>query len=147
MSAPFIFFKEIVMSEKSENKEEKEVQKGEVGVPAKFTVSRQYKGQKIKGAWYDDDESELKEEGDTEDVIEVMRFPEGVHPAHVSATMGLTINLGDYESAKISVTTTLPCYVEEIDDAFEAAKNYSGTKMLAEKQFIEDTIAKKKRSK
>jgi len=129
----------------SEPKEEvkEDVEQGTIGVPAKFTVSRMYTGGKIQGAWYNDND-ELGEEGETEDVIAVLRFPEGVYPAHVSATMGLTINLGDYESAKISVTTTLPCYAEEIDDAFEAAKNYSGMKMLSEKTFIEDSVIKRK---
>lgn len=112
------------------------------GYPAKLTVSRQYKGE--SSPWYDAEEDE-DEEGETEKVIEVMRFPEGVAPAHVSATMGLTINLGDYESAKISVTTTLPCYAEEIEDAYEAAKNFSGEKMLDEKKFIEDSVIAKKR--
>lgn len=98
-------------------------------LPAKMTLSRNYTG---KGTpWYDEGE-----EGE-EDVVEVKEFPENVEPAHVSATMGMTINLGNYESAKVSVTTTLPCYPEEVEEAYEAAKNFSGKKMLDEKKFIE----------
>ena len=135
-----------MVEEKSEEKKEvsEEEAKMTQGFPVKYTVSKQYTRGRIQGAWYDNEE-EL-EDAETEGVIEVLAFPEGVQPAHVSATMGLTMNLGDYESAKISVTTTLPCYVEEIDDAYEAAKNYSGMKMLAERDFIKETVAKKKRS-
>lgn len=98
-------------------------------LPAKMTLSRNYSGK--HAPWYDEGE-----EGEQE-VIEVKEFPENVEPAHVSATMGMTINLGNYESAKVSVTTTVPCYPEELDEAYEAAKNFSGKKMLDEKKFIE----------
>lgn len=42
-------------------------------------------------------------------------------PAHVRANYGLTINLGNYESARCDVSVTLPCYTEEIDGAFVEA--------------------------
>ena len=76
-----------------------------------------------------------------------MRFPEDIVPAHVSATLGLTINLGNYESAKVSITTTLPCYIEEMEDAFKAAESFSGTKMLEERSFILGALKDKGRSK
>lgn len=43
--------------------------------------------------------------------------------ATVSADMGATINLGDYNSAKINVFISVPCYVTEIDNAFLFARN------------------------
>jgi hypothetical protein len=44
-----------------------------------------------------------------------------VEPAWVKAGYGLTINLGNYESARCDVGVTLPTYVEEIPAAFEEA--------------------------
>jgi hypothetical protein len=43
-------------------------------------------------------------------------------PAHVSVSIGLTHNLGNYESAQTKVSVTLPCYPEEIDEATDAAR-------------------------
>ena len=37
-------------------------------------------------------------------------------PAQVTTALSRTINLGNYESAKISVSVTCPCYKEEIAD-------------------------------
>ena len=53
--------------------------------------------------------------------IQVQRFPVGVHPARVTAKYGLTINLGNYESARVDVGIELPCFVEEKDAAFTFA--------------------------
>lgn len=58
-------------------------------------------------------------EENTETKIEVRRFD--VEPAYVRANYGLTINLGNYESARCDVSVTLPCYVEEIPAAFDRA--------------------------
>jgi len=44
-----------------------------------------------------------------------------VEPAWVKAGYGLTINLGNYESARCDVGVTLPTYVEEIPSAFKKA--------------------------
>lgn len=49
-------------------------------------------------------------------IIEVATFPEGTVPAYVHVGAGRTINLGDYNSLKLDVSITLPCYVEEVDD-------------------------------
>ncbi len=42
-------------------------------------------------------------------------------PALVQAKYGLTINLKNYESARVDASVTLPCYVEEIPAAFNKA--------------------------
>lgn len=52
--------------------------------------------------------------------VEVHTFA-NVPTAQVSITGGLTKSLGDYNSAKVSVTVSLPTYVEELDDAFKVA--------------------------
>ena len=61
----------------------------------------------------------------------------GIHvftttPAEVGVKMGMTINLGDYNSARISVSLSVPCYREEADDAFEWAKRWVNEKTLEE---------------
>lgn len=59
-----------------------------------------------------------EEENEDKD-MEVRRFES--EPAYVRANYGLTINLGNYESARCDVSVTLPCYMEEIDAAFVEA--------------------------
>lgn len=57
---------------------------------------------------------------ETTDVeLEVRRFE--VEPAHVTAEYSMTINLGNFESARCNCSVTLPCYIEEIEPAFEKA--------------------------
>ena len=43
-------------------------------------------------------------------------------PAKVLVSKGLTINLGNYESARVTIGVELPCYVEEVEDATSAAE-------------------------
>lgn len=42
-------------------------------------------------------------------------------PATVTASYGLTLNLGNYESARCDAGVTLPCYREEVESAFKEA--------------------------
>ena len=72
-----------------------------------------------------------------EGTIKPIVFPDGVEPARVSVSLGLTINLGDYESAKISVTCTLPTPVEGLEDAFDAAREFAGTKLIQVKKEVD----------
>jgi len=83
--------------------------------------------------------------GTEEDTFEPVRFAEGVEPARVSVSLGLTLNLGDYESAKISVTCTLPSHVEELEEAFVAARNFAGTKLIEEKKNVDKNLREKGR--
>lgn len=52
-------------------------------------------------------------------------------PAYVSVSLGVTRNLGNYESVKASVIITLPCEPSEveIEATYEAAKAWADTKM------------------
>jgi len=54
-----------------------------------------------------------------EDMILVDAFD--VQPAEVEAKLGLTINLGNYESLRVDAGVKIPCYKEEIDKAQEFA--------------------------
>lgn len=53
--------------------------------------------------------------------LEVRRFE--VEPAYVTAEVGVTKNLGDFESLRVSVRISVPCYVEEIDDTFDVVSD------------------------
>jgi hypothetical protein len=66
----------------------------------------------------------------TDEVLEIHKF--ATQPANVQVEMGMTINLGNYESAKISVCLSVPCYKEEADAAFEYAKRWVEAKTLEE---------------
>jgi hypothetical protein len=56
-----------------------------------------------------------------ERLLEVRTFPEGVTPAQASVLYSFTKNLGNYESVKVSVGVTLPCFAEEIEAAQQQA--------------------------
>lgn len=51
--------------------------------------------------------------------LEIQTFE--VEPAWVKVSYGLTINLGNYESARCDAGVTLPTYVEETEEAFKRA--------------------------
>jgi len=69
--------------------------------------------------------------------LEVQTFD--VQPAMAKVSLGLTINLGNYESARCDAGVELPAYVEELDDAFAKAWK------MAEEQVQEMTKDLKKR--
>jgi len=53
-------------------------------------------------------------------------------PAKVSVGMGLTLNLGNYESARIDVSLVMPCYREEAEAAYTFARNWVEERLTAE---------------
>ena len=73
------------------------------------------------------------EQGD-EGVLAVHDFV--TQPAQVSVTVALNMNLGNYESAKVSVSLTLPCYSEEIDQAYEFAQKWAEERVGKERDLI-----------
>lgn len=54
------------------------------------------------------------------------------NPAMVEIGYGLTLNIGNYESARIDVRIALPCYVEETDQAFAFAKKWTEERIQTE---------------
>lgn len=81
-------------------------------------VHRHYSNPKKDKAMGKDEESEVHAT-----MVETPIFEEGTQPASISVKNGMTINLGNYESARIDVMVTLPCYREEIPQAIEVAKS------------------------
>lgn len=59
------------------------------------------------------------EDKSEEKSLEVQAFE--VEPAYVRAAIGMTINTGNYNSARVDAAVTLPAYVEEISAAYEKA--------------------------
>ena len=64
-----------------------------------------------------------------EEELEVRVFPEGVTPAVASVKVGGTFNTGNYESLRVDVFVSLPCYEEDVEDTLR----YAGE--LAEAKF------------
>jgi len=60
----------------------------------------------------------LDEKDDQE--IEIMPF-EG-ETARVGLDAQMTINLGNYQSAKVGVFLSVPCYIEEVSEVYEVVK-------------------------
>ena len=58
----------------------------------------------------------LGSEKETTKTLRVRKFE--VEPAYVRVNAGLTKSLAPYESLRIDVALTIPCYVEEIDTVF-----------------------------
>lgn len=73
-----------------------------------------------------------------EELIEVSRFPEGVPVAHVTAGGRLTINMDNFESTQIGAEVTLPCVMEELEDAYETAKAFVDAKLNKEAKLLKD---------
>jgi hypothetical protein len=84
-------------------------------LPARATVTRRFPGQ----------DEEVHEED-----LAVHEFI--TEPAKVEVKMGMTINLGNYESARVDVGLVVPCYREEADEAFEWSKKWVNEKTLEE---------------
>lgn len=68
--------------------------------------------------------------------LEVRKFE--VEPATIRASIGMTHNLGNYESARVDAAVTLPCYVEEIEEAFQKAYAIAENKITEMSAEIEE---------
>jgi hypothetical protein len=93
-------------------------------IPTVAFVQRQFfSGKDAKGP------TEVKNE-----TLQVHRFL--TEPAKVSVAMGLTLNLGNYEAARIDVGIITPCYREERDEAYEDSKAWVEARVQKEVQDI-----------
>lgn len=79
--------------------------------------------------------TETYSETHDEEVLSEDRFPEGVEPALVRFSAGLTINLENYESLRLDASVTLPSLPSQIAETFERAAEFVGEK-LAEQQTL-----------
>ncbi len=58
-------------------------------------------------------------------------------PAVVRMQYGVTMNLGNYESVRIDVGISVPCYKEQIEETAEWAKAWVEKRVLAEVQEVQ----------
>ena len=99
--------------------------------PTTITVTKQFKLQ-----------SGEAEASPISETIEVTKFD--TEPAKVHVGFGLTINLGNYESARLDVSIEVPCYKEQADDAYVAAKAWVEARVQEEVAEIKSGTAKSK---
>ncbi len=64
------------------------------------------------------------------------------NPASISVKAGITINLGNYESGRVDVMLTMPCYPEELDSVYEDVKAWVDSRVEHEKREIETAIGR-----
>lgn len=79
---------------------------------------------------------------DESEELEVRGFV--VEPAHVGLRLSHTNNMGNYWSATVQVSMTLPCYVEEREEAFEYTSTFLTDKLQRELAKATDRVAELK---
>lgn len=52
-------------------------------------------------------------------------------PASISIKAGFTKNMGNYESMRVDIMATMPCYVEEIDEAYKQVQDWVDARVNA----------------
>jgi hypothetical protein len=67
---------------------------------------------------------------DEQETLEVRLFQ--TVPAEVGLAFGLTINLGNFEGARVDVSLKMPCYAEEKDDCYEHVLSWVGERVQKE---------------
>jgi hypothetical protein len=72
-------------------------------------------------------EGHLLSEATEEDTIAVHSFI--TTPAEIGVTLGGTINLGNFESARLDITCKIPAYREEIAEAYEYAFKFADERL------------------
>lgn len=84
---------------------------------------------------------EVVTKDDTE-IPEVRRFDTDV--ARIRRGYGLTINMGNYESARVDVQVEVPCYVQDLELADEFASKFAEERIKKEVDSVRGTSSGKK---
>lgn len=63
-------------------------------------------------------------------------------PANVSVKAGATVNLHDYNSGRIDVMLSMPCYIEDIDETFINVKEWVDTRIGEEYRELKKVAGK-----
>lgn len=74
------------------------------------------------------------EETTTEEVIAVHKFV--TEPGKVDFSAGLTVNLGNHEFVRLNVGVVVPTYREELEPAYDFAKQFVTERLKAEVEEI-----------
>lgn len=57
-------------------------------------------------------------------------------PAIVSVRLGTTLNLGNYRSARVEVGISMPCYAEQVGEAYSDALDFVQTRLTQEAEAV-----------
>lgn len=76
------------------------------------------------------DQGKVVDEEQEEKVLRIHKFV--TIPAMVTVRYGLTMNLGNYESARVDVEVTVPCYKEELEEGYAEAVTFVEEKINKE---------------
>jgi len=79
----------------------------------------------------------------SEDRIRIRPF--ATNPATVSVKAGATVNLGNFESARIDVMLSMPCYVEEVNFIYEQVKDWVDDRVQKEYKELKESVEGKAR--
>lgn len=93
-------------------------------------VKKQFKN--ADSGWEDPEEEE--------DLLDVKGFAH--EPAEVYVEYGVTLNLQNFESARLTVGVRMPCYKEEVNDAYEYAAKWVEDRVQGEVASIRESRAK-----
>lgn len=74
-----------------------------------------------------------------ENLIETRKFPEGSHPAQVTVSRGVTINMGNYQTARCDVGISLPCLPEEVEEVYNYASSMVESRIQQETEELRKT--------
>lgn len=67
--------------------------------------------------------------------------------ASVGVNMGTTINLGNFQSARIDVQVTLPCAPEDVEATYKEVCDFARTHIREEAKSIREMAAAQKKGK
>lgn len=54
------------------------------------------------------------------------------NPAYLNISAGMTKNLGDFNSARVSISITYPCVPDDIEESYEKLKNWIDARLIKE---------------
>lgn len=54
------------------------------------------------------------------------------NPAYLNISAGMTKNLGDFNSARVSISITYPCVPDDIEESYEKLKNWIDSRLIKE---------------
>jgi len=69
-----------------------------------------------------------------EQILQIHQFQ--TEPATVRVNYGLTINLGNFQTARVDVSVQVPCYKEELADAYDWAVAFTQERVNREAEQI-----------
>lgn len=72
------------------------------------------------------------------EIISVNKFV--TEPAKVTVDYGLVMNLGNYETCRVGVAVSVPCYFEELDRAYKWAAKWAEDRVMAEQKSIRRSL-------